>query len=189
MDLTTLARVRALRGISSTDTASDALLTVLITTVSARAGAYMGRHVQELQRTETMELPKGGKILILRGYPVTTVTSLSLDETVLESGLDYRLALETGILRILRWTPGAPGVVEIDYQAGMASDTADFVTRWPAITGAVDMQVVYEFGRRMSPGGMVETRDGGATFATEEVNWLSGVREVLDMYAIGGRLS
>lgn len=185
MDMTTLSRVRALRGIQATDTANDTVIEQIITSVSARASSRLRRHVEVASRIETYMGANGARVLLLRGVPVESIASLSVGDTALEADT-YVLDQETGIVR---FSAGVYRAVEIDYTGGMAADTADFVDRWPAIAGVIDSQVVYEFGRRAMPGGNVQTREGGATFAESGIDWLPIVRDVLDSYALGGRMS
>lgn len=187
MDLTTIARVKTLRGI--TDTQSDTVLSQIVTVVSARAEALMGRHAQRVARTEELEIGQGEKIVVFRGYPLdatatltVTYSSLPVDTgaSALVRNQDYFLDDNSGLLRLLfRPTSWRPGYVRAIYTGGMAADTTAFITAFPEVAGALDQQVVYEFARRAVPGGSLETRDGGATFASKEVDWLSGVLDVL----------
>lgn len=194
MDLTVISRVKALRGI--TDTGSDALLTQIVTAVSARAEALMGRHTLIAERTEEYELNQGEKIVILRGYPVDSTASatftyagLSSDASAvtLTRNTDYALDDESGMWRALfRPTAARPGFVRGTYTGGMASGTATFITAWPDIAGAIDSQVSYEFSRRMSPGGNIEAKDSGATFTNPALDWLDGTLGVLMMHRRSG---
>lgn len=185
MDLTTKARIKALRGILTTD--SDDLIDQIIANVSARFESVLARHTLTQAYTETYELPRARKVVWLRGFPVSSITSIRYTEEpgdtsvdALTANEDYYLDSEDGTVRLRNMeTPYDPGFVAVTYTGGMAATTAAFITAFPDIAAACDAQVVYEMNRRSSPGGSISTRDGKSDFADREVNLLSGVREVL----------
>lgn len=75
-DLTTLANAKQWLGV--TGTTDDALLTRLITAVSAWVVGYLNRSVVSAIYTETHN-GNGGDRLLLPNTPITAVTSLSID--------------------------------------------------------------------------------------------------------------
>jgi len=189
MDLTTKARIKALRGITNTD--SDDLIDLLIAGVSARFEAVLGRHVLDDNYTETYEIVKAGKVIWLRAYPVDSIDSIAYtaepnDGTAssLTADEEYYLDAEAGIIR-LRFspTPYDPGYVKITYNGGMAPNVTAFIANYPEIAAACDTQVTHEMNRRNSPGSNITTRDGKTDFGSPELNLLRGVREVLGTFA------
>ena len=143
--------------------------------------------------TETHELGRAEKVICLRAFPVTSITTItyastpnSTDATALEVDTDFYLDASAGLVRLLfKPTQHDPGYVDVEYVGGMAADADAFVLAFPAIASAVDQQVIHEFNRRVNPGGEAKTKDS-ATKYTGELSMLKGVREVLSSYGYAG---
>jgi len=189
MDMTTKERIKTIRGITDTD--SDTLIDLLIANVSARFESVLGRHALDTDYTETYEVPKAGKVVWLRGFPVDSIDSITYsnepndaDAIELDANEDYYLDGEAGFVR-LRIVPTLydPGYLTVEYNGGMATTTATFITEWPDIAAACDQQVIHEMNRRNTPGGNLVTRDGNTAYGESEINLLKGVREVLGAYS------
>lgn len=80
MDLTTLTNAKA--WLSLTGTTDDALLTRLISAVSASAQSYMGRIVASASYTATRN-GNGRSVIAFPDSPVTAVTSVTVDGTAI----------------------------------------------------------------------------------------------------------
>lgn len=192
MDMTTIARVKALMGGNITS-ASDANLTEIVEDVSSRFERYMRRQVLKQTNTETYPLRRYGSVLSLKATPVTSITSLKYtthpsdfpDTTAMDAGLYVLENEESGLVRFVGQMPFSsarvPGYIQAIYVGGMADDTADFIASWPDIARAADQQCAEEFRRRNTPGGNVQS-DGGTTQYNGQLDLLEGVRRTLDGY-------
>jgi len=189
MDMTTKERIKLLRGID--DTGADDQIDQVIGGVSARFEAILGRHALDTSYEETYELHRAAKVLWLRAYPISAISAVTYSSvpndtsaTALIADDEYYLDAEAGIVRLrLSTTPYDPGYIAVEYDGGMGTTTAAFITNYPEIAAACDQQVVYELNRRNTPGGQLSTRDGRTEFSKSEVNLLRGVREVLVTYS------
>lgn len=185
MDLTTAAAVKAITGHGTTD--DDALIGQLIASVSGRVEAAIARHVEQTSRTETMRLEPGGRLVLLAGYPVTTLGDVlfsddgTFAEDALTEGEDFRIDLATGAVRLLGSNPDDHAELRVTYTGGMAADTAAFMAAYPGLSGAVGIQVVHEFQRRLSPGGS-QTFEGGGIMATGALGNLPLLDEQIDIH-------
>jgi len=106
--LITRAKTKTLWGIADADTSQDALIDLLIEQCSARCVTFCG-HVLEAQSLTEYYQGTGNVYLVLRNWPVNSVTSVYEDmdgasgqgtdpfpaETLLTAGTDYEL-LKTG---------------------------------------------------------------------------------------------
>lgn len=110
-DLCTLDEVKLRLGIADTDTSKDALLGDLITRGSAMIEAYLGRTIAVQTYTETWRAPSTCRrdSITLAYAPVTVLTSVTENATLLTVATDYEFEPQTGIVyRItektrLRW--------------------------------------------------------------------------------------
>jgi hypothetical protein len=188
VDLTTLARVKVLMEIASTDTSKDVILTRLILAYSAQFEAYLDRHAETKARTEVYFLRRYSRLLSLRGAPCTAPTSVkyTLDRdfvaaTALTSGNDYVVDTDVAMIRFLFSTNLDPGYVEVVYTGGMATNTTNFVAAFPAVAEAADQQIAYHQSRISTPGGSLTVGGEGRTFVGQ-LDLLEGARRVLDVY-------
>lgn len=169
MDMTTTARVKEALGI--TGAGSDTVLAQMVTAVSIEAERLMDRHAETTARTELYQMRATKKLVTLKGYPVSaspaaavkvsTTADFSGSDT-LTANEDYILDPVRGELRFLgsfeplrdgdSGRPVAPVYVQVTYTAGMAASANAFITAYPDIAQAVDMQVVHLFKRRATPG-------------------------------------
>lgn len=125
-DLTTLAAVKAYGSIAGTEL--DTLLGTLITRASAAIENFLQGSVLSAPYTETRN-GTGGTAMLLAEYPVTAVSSLSIDGTTIPAAPAYGqpgwwLANRTLLLAGYRFTRGR-GNVLVSYTAGYASTPPD----------------------------------------------------------------
>lgn len=121
-DLTTLANVKSWLGLtSSTD---DALLSRLITAASAYIEQWTNRHFLSQQFSEVRD-GTGGQVLMFADYPVTAVTSVSVNGQSIspspsfgQSGYSFTA---TALRLTGRWFDQGLGNVQLTYTAGYAS--------------------------------------------------------------------
>jgi len=84
-DLTTLARVKTWLGIPLLQTTSDAVLQMVITSVSAQVMAYLERRSFRYQIYNDVYDGVGGNSQILRNWPVIQVLSVSVNDREIAS--------------------------------------------------------------------------------------------------------
>lgn len=206
IDCTTIARVKA--HLPGTDAGSDAVLALLISSVSARMEAECYRWFQSTERTEVYPLRQPARLITLKGSPVTATdsrgvslasftvkasSSLSFSASpTLTRNTDYLLEQDRGVLRMLtdldtftgglRTRPIAPAYVQVLYTGGLAADTTAFVAAYPDLAIACEMQVVHEFRRRTNAGaGDAQAGDSSFTHSAD-LALLTTVREALRPY-------
>ena len=196
MDLTTAARVATL--IVPGETAPSAFNTVIgqvITAVSAAAERYLGRWAQTTSRTEYFTVSPGKRVYRMRAFPVTTLTSVYLDvdqafgaDTALTSDDYFNPTLSNdGIFALKLW----PAVGEIDaqsalkvtYTGGMATTTANFISGYPDIAHAIDLQCAHIYHTRNYAGTLSQSGDSGSV-SIQTVDWLPEVKATLDRYRV-----
>jgi hypothetical protein len=104
--LTTIADVKTLAGIS--DTSQDARLELLINATSMFINNYCQRTFKRTTYTNEEYSPSNRQLLILRNYPIVSVTTLTVDDTLQVQGTDYIVTPEyskSGMLyRAYGWT-------------------------------------------------------------------------------------
>lgn len=88
--LTTLADTKAIAGIASTDTTSDALLELLINNTSLSIAGYCSRIFKRGSFTEFIPA-SGRQALILQQWPIASISSIADDGMPLTLNTDYRL--------------------------------------------------------------------------------------------------
>ena len=88
--LTTLNNVKTIAGIALTNTTPDALLTRLINSLSQAAESYCGRSFARASYTETYN-GNGRQVLLLRHWPVISVSLVTDNDAALTVNVDYFL--------------------------------------------------------------------------------------------------
>ncbi len=137
MSLATLAQLKARQGIGDAD--SDALLTAILTGVSAQLSRAAGRPatggLEKTTRTKALSVREPRvSILYLKHYPIVTVTEIKEsvyqqwdDATALTENTDFMVNYELGeLVRIGYWLQGHM-TVQIAY-AGGYTVAADYTT-------------------------------------------------------------
>lgn len=190
MDLTTAARVRALLeggGIQQANLAT--LIEQAIDSVSAYVERYLDRATLVAAQTEVMDVLPLGQRFRLYAYPVTAWTDVRHDtgrafgaSTVVDSTAYVRDDANGWLTFDQYYLADGPGVLRVSYTGGMATSTNDFISKFPAISGAVDEQIVSLIQRRHSLSSQnVNAGNVGASF-TGAYDLLPSVRRVLDEY-------
>lgn len=197
MNLTTLARVTALIGVSALETENQALVEAFIASVSADMEKVMARGVEAKERTQVHYIGDDTKTIALPCYPVTSVVAVRVntvpdwtDVDPLERNVDYTVNLEEGVitflgeLDFLRDATGfvaAKAAVQIQYVGGMAADTSTFIASFPDVAGQCDLQVRYLYQRRDNLGGNAKTNEGETAFK-DSYDLLPSVRRVCEYH-------
>ena len=124
--LTTLAAVKAYAGITNSE--MDALITSLITRVSAAIENYVQGVISQQAVSETRN-GNGGAAMLLADYPVTSVESLVIDGQTIPPAAGFglpgwRLADRLIVMVGYAFNRGRANVV-VNYTAGFATIPAD----------------------------------------------------------------
>ena len=118
--LTTLAGVKVYVPGLGTATTYDTLLESLIDAISARAETYCNRKF--ITRTYTAEVYDGNneEYLILKQWPIVSVTSITEDDNSLTLTTDYQIINDNGQLYRVDnyWSDAEPRNILITYDAG-----------------------------------------------------------------------
>lgn len=182
--LTNLARVKAWRGISSSD--HDALLEQIIAAVSARMQRYMGRRI--VLETRTGELYDGprGDTLQLAAFPISDpgTVEVRLNGEIVDPAT-YAVLEAPG--QIVAVEDGVAGAWErgrlnyaVDYEAGfdeVPEDLAEAATRQVAYRS---LETPAGNTARLGNRGTVLAEGGSAEYLQTE--WAPGVLATLDAY-------
>jgi len=184
--LTTVARVKAV--LKKTDSADDSHIENIINAVSAWAETYCARIFLGAYATDITEYPKPyGKFLMLKAYPVRSITSIVDDETTLsytsETVGDYKYArLKTDGMVELRdgaWSTGMK-MIEVKYKGGYENQAA-----LPSdLVYAID-KVCAEIFRSEATAGNVQSErigDYSVSYSAGEAAHKSGVLGIIDSY-------
>ncbi len=190
IDLSTAARVKALLETDTSD--HDTLIGQYITLYSNVFEAEMDRWTEETARTEVYRIPLHKRFLPIRGAPITTLTSVKYNSTrdfssvsALTSNEGFVADLGNGVIEFTTTQLLDPGYVEVQYTGGMGTNTADFITNFPAVAEILDAQIGHHFDRRDHPGGQVEVAAGSRSSKTQyegELDLLAIVQRVLGIY-------
>lgn len=188
MDITTVARIKALLG--ETGTSIDAVLASMITAMSARFESEMQRPLAALDRTEVYSVGATRRFISLRAAPVVRVDSRGSSVATFQVKVnsvpsftsvpllvvnrDYIVEDTMGAVRILADVPTittgaigrpiAPYYVQVRYTGGLGVDQPAIEAAYPDLVAAADAQIVYLWRRRLSLGGDQKTGDSAATY-------------------------
>jgi len=157
MDLTTTDRMRQFmdEGIIRTH---DRLMRSIITAMSASIEKHIGRYVEETARTTYVDVESGGlRVVNLRGYPITTMSSIYEDSSreyasgSLVSTSSYSAgadSLRMGRVEFDYNLPRGFEVLKVTYTGGMGTDAADFLTNFPELALVVEKQIWFDWQHR-----------------------------------------
>lgn len=106
----------------------DAVITSLIEDAQAHVEAEVGRTVESAARTETFD--GGERTLFLRFFPVTTLTSVTEDGTVLTVDDDFMWYENGGLIRVagdrqVAWKTLKRQAIDVVYTGGYLSPDHD----------------------------------------------------------------
>lgn len=195
LDFTTLARVKAL--IAETTSAQDALLSSLITAVSARIEDELQRKAKKQAYTEVYTLNEASHVIALRATPVDVTQAVTVkasttadfaSSVALVANQAFVVDAFASVIRIYSQftaprvygsnSPAGPIYLQVQYTGGMADTAANFILAFPDIALATDLQVRYVHQRRLTPGGNVTVGPGSTSFQ-DEYGLLKEVRSLI----------
>lgn len=177
-DLTTLAKVKEWLEIPTGNTSKDALLTRLVSAASSGIETWCGRTFALTDYVEVRNGP-GGQQLMLANYPVTTVTSVTVDwRPVVASpgsgqpGYEFDDTVLT-LMGGLNFTRDKRNV-RVAYRAGYATT--------PAEVEQACIELVGLRYREMDRIGMVSKQLAGEVITFTTKDFTDSVRNVLEQY-------
>jgi len=194
MRLAKLEPVKTLLDIDETETEFDELLMQLIENVSGEVEDYLGRVVQVPQSagvaaeiTEYFDVSLHTVRVRVSAYPVISVTDIrsDTDRTFATSSIvdskNYYIDSALGIITF-KWTmlDIGPGALKVIYKGGMALTTDAFISAYPAINSAVNMEVAARFQRKATLGVVALAMTGGSVTYIQQNQFLPGVQSILD---------
>lgn len=191
IDLTKLDRLKDNKWIKilSTSDKYDSFLGQLITAMSLEAEKFMGRKTKEESQTDFFDIRKNTLRLKANGYPVNSGQDIKvywdyLRAFAADTELDserYFWDYENGVLFLKTYLAEGFRIVKVTYTGGMATDTDDFISKYPDIANAVDEQVAMLFQRRDELGLKAAGLEGGSLQMFQNIEWLPGPKSVLMM--------
>jgi len=194
-ELTTVDRVK--RGRRILGDGDDELIAESIRATSAQFAAYLGRHMEAIQRTDQFEINGHQHLVSLRGFPISVISEVRysgspaglLEDASIIDATGYGSLLRSGLLRLFFSTPLIPGYVSVTYTGGMAAGTGEtftenFIDAYPHIAEVADLQVIANMQRRMSPAGNMSFQGGGFQFDSQ-TGLLMEAKRRLDMHRVG----
>lgn len=187
VNATTLARVKAQLG--DTGSANDALLGVLIASVSAEIEGALGYPLLQAERTEHYDLDQNDRIIFLRVVPVVSVAEVkvgpsSWDFTTLSAltaDQDYRLGRDGQLWLELRTYSGFDKA-RVRYTAGLGTSDTAVVAAAPDLALAADIQVCEEWRRRNNPAQITVPGPKGAKTLDSPHRFLPRVEQLIARY-------
>lgn len=165
--------------------ASDAI-EMRINAVSRNVEKYLGRKVEVAERTEkfTPASGTGTKQVRVSAYPIESIESVSIIDS-LQDAESYNTDLETGVIsfctEIFRDAIPFEGSIIVAYTGGMASDTADFIDKYPDIEMEILTQVRFEI-LRVKDIAMKSVANGATTSQLNPYGMTDSLIAVLDGY-------
>ena len=180
MTLATLAELKTRLGI--TDSSDDPALTAHLQRVEDRMAAHCDREWSLAIRIEFFTGPLGW--LLLKAFPVVSVTSVTLDDVALTMNVDYQVRVDRGRISYLYdnglWPENAE--IEVTYRGGYATagtTPGAGETLPPAtLTAALLTQAEWEW-RNKNVLGLKSASQSGVSVAAADFEWLPAVREAM----------
>lgn len=192
MELTTLLRVKEFLDIPEDREQHDKLLRRYITRMSVSAAQYMHRDILVASdKVEVLDLPNWQRPIIqLKTFPITSVTDIRFDvdsvfgdDTIIDAE-NYRLLRsgQSGQIGFYVNLVESYQSLQVTYSGGMATDTQDFIDKYPDIADAIDEQIGFRHRNRDKLGMRSKTVSGTTVDSFKPQTWLEEVTEVLDQY-------
>lgn len=196
MDLTTIARVKKILAGGRSQSMSneqDVFLGQLITAISALVEADLDRYVEQKERIEYHDVRfPGQEVFNLRAYPIDTGETFEVKYdwfrgfgatiTALTINDDFALDDLAGVMTIDDYSLGRARAraLRVTYTGGMATNTTNFITAFPDLANAVDLQVAFLYQRRNQLGLTGTSQEGGSVSFQAPIKWLPIVKLAID---------
>lgn len=185
-DLVTLAQVRA--WLNQQNTTDDALLQQMITQQSDNILAYLNRATLAVAAYTEVYSGVGSRQLMLRQWPVTAVSALSVDGTSIAAqtqppnGAGYFFQAYDGN------PPGRPcliGLAGYAFNRGLGNITITYSAGYASVPGAIQsaaLEIIALRYKERQRIGQTSVSDGQTTTAFEKRGWTESALESLDRY-------
>ena len=155
MDITTLDRLRAYID-EKNFLDGTSLLNQRIAAWSAQVEHELGRFLQATSRTAYIDVDGNERVFYLKGFPITSITSVTEDLSRVFTGsaissssyVGTTTALNEGRLELDYFPAKGPQVLKVVYVGGMAATTTALATAYPDLVSAVERQIMYEFANK-----------------------------------------
>jgi len=167
MDLTTLARVKALA--KDTSSANDAWYAQAISAISAAIERETGRWFERKQRTEKFRPDGDISIFFLRALPVASIDEVKNDGAIVDA-TEYRLLDDIGAIEFESPPlPSFDGRLEVKYTGGLAADVATLVAtaEYLDVVGVCEREVLALWQRRDRIAPRLSESVGGSSLTLE----------------------
>ena len=178
MDLITLAELKAFLEIKTATTDHDALLSSLITGVSARIEKFLNRDLEKKARTKYFNA--GRKNYYLPAYPIDLDSPITVvyDETLQVKDSDYYIWEDLGKIEfVLTTVCYRPKEIQITWTGGYASNSLPY-----DISLATTMQTAFIFRRRKDIGVSSISMPDGSLSVNVPVKLLPEVENMLKVH-------
>lgn len=191
MNATTIERVKRLLPGAASSTEEDAMIDMVIASVSANVEAFLRRPLETKSRTEDVDVRNWQRRFFLQAAPVSASPALAAYNdwgrtyaaaTLVDATL-YHLDLERGSLTFDK-TYLVTGIraMRFVYTGGMGTTVETLATAFPSVVMAATYQVAHEFRRRKRLD-LTSLSVGGESIAVaSELRLLEHVKDLLQPY-------
>lgn len=189
VEITTLATIKSILGITSAT--NDVIISRFVTQVSALIGTFIGRHVEQKDRTEFFRVERDQQLFFLKGYPVDTGQTFEVRNdfsrkfptgSIIDAD-NYAVDDEDGILEIDRVTlESGPRSLRVQYTGGLATTTAGVTTAFPDLALAAEIQAKWLFKRKDDDGLTAVSAEGGSITAFPDLTLVPEVKRILESH-------
>ena len=184
MDLVYVATVKERLDIKHAD--DDSLLGTIVTNVSAQIQTHLDRETCATTYTEYFNVMPSQDMFQLRGFPVTSVTTVhndmewTFDSSTLLDATEHTCYTDMGVVAV---DPGllnyGQRALKVVYVGGMATSTANFMVSFPDVAEAAIEQCAYVYNSRHHIGGQAVTSQSGSVTWAGDVGLLQTVKDKL----------
>jgi hypothetical protein len=149
---------------SFTNVKDDKELQAVVNGVNQKVIEFLDREPLVKSNTDIFDIyPTSSLVYLLRGYPVSSLTSVTLDDVELTSD-QYRLNSRSGRLELVDVViPKGLAILTVIYEGGMSDTVENLRTAFPSIAYEANMQCLFEFRRKQHLAHkIVSIKDGGS---------------------------
>lgn len=177
----TVNNVKKLNGSFQTSQ-NDQALGEVVNGVNAKILSYLDRELIIGDYTDTYDvLPTKTVTYTLRAYPVISVTEVRLDGEVIPDDY-YTINKKTGRIQMKFEQALGVGILEVDYNGGLAVDEASVRAALPDASYSANMQVIFEFQRKDGLVSNSKQISGGGSETYQKYGILPEVMRALRKY-------
>lgn len=186
MQITTLANVKQLLSIETSNTGDDVRIQSFVLAVSAAIENHLMRFIESVERTQYFDVDRSSKEFYLKAYPISAIAVYNDNAREYLSAIDsdnYSIRSGNGRLVIDKQslTEGADAL-KVIYTGGLASSQSALQTAYPDLEMAARMQcaIWYKMKDRLNLSS--ETIQGVGQTNYKSLKLDPAVVEMLDQY-------